>query len=194
MKSQELSAKEYQILVEQAPIMVWRADLTMGCDYFNDRWLAFTGRTMEQEHGNGWAAGVHADDLDRCLDIYTKAFARQDTFEMEYRLRRNDGVYRWILARGVPFHNEHGQFAGYIGSCIDVTARVEAEEAIKAAHKAELRTLRGLLPICSSCKKIRDDQGRWNELETYIKQRSAAEFTHSICPECAERLYPGVLL
>ena len=191
MKSSELSPQEYRTLVEQAPILIWRSDLTMLCDYFNERWLAFTGRTLEQERGNGWAAGVHPDDLGRCLQIYTEAFARQAIFAMEYRLRRHDGIYRWIMDRGAPFYDARGQFAGYIGSCVDVTERVDAQEALKAAHEAEIHTLRGLLPICSSCKKIRDDQGQWTQIETYIKQRSAAEFTHGICPDCAARLFPG---
>jgi PAS domain S-box-containing protein len=191
MKSSELSPQEYRTLVEQAPILIWRADLTMGCDYFNERWLAFTGRTLEEEQGNGWAAGVHPDDLDRCLRIYTEAFARQTIFAMEYRLRRHDGIYRWIADRGAAFYDARGQFAGYIGSCVDVTDRVEAQKALKTAHEAEIHTLHGLLPICSSCKKIRDDKGQWTQIETYIKQRSAAEFTHGICPDCAARLFPG---
>jgi PAS domain S-box-containing protein len=89
----------------------------MECDYFNEMWLAFTGRSMEQEMGNGWAEGVHPEDLDKCLKIYTDHFARREIFEMEYRLRRFDGVYRWIFDRGAPFRRGNLR----IGSCIDVT-------------------------------------------------------------------------
>ncbi len=74
---------EYAVIVEQAPILIWRADLTMGCDYFNERWLAFTGRALSQELGHGWAEGVHPDDLARCLEIYTSSFAARRVFEME---------------------------------------------------------------------------------------------------------------
>src|SRR5581483_4430509 len=95
-----LSATEYELLVEQAPIMIWRANPTSECDYFNDRWLDFRGRTMEQEIGNQWAEGVHSDDLQGCLDTYLKAFAKREVFEMEYRLKRHDGAYRWIFDRG----------------------------------------------------------------------------------------------
>jgi PAS domain S-box-containing protein len=192
MNPSELNLHEYKILVEKAPIMIWRADLTMGCDYFNDRWLAFTGRSLEQERGNGWADGVHADDLDRCLGIYTEAFGKRTTFEMEYRLRRHDGVFRWIFDRGVPYDDTTGRFAGFIGSCIDVTERVEAQVQLKAALDAELLTLRGLLPICSGCKKIRDDRGYWNQIEIYVSQHSAAQFTHSLCPECAKKFFPDL--
>lgn len=178
--SVELSREEYKLLVEKAPIMVWRAALNMECDYFNEIWLAFTGRTMEQEKGNGWAEGVHPEDFDRCLKIYTEHFAKRQVFEMEYRLRRYDGVYRWIFDRGVPYTDAAGVFKGYIGSCIDVTERKEAQEA-------ELKQLRGFLPICSYCKRIRDDKDYWEQLETYISSHSNAVFSHGICPECEPR-------
>jgi diguanylate cyclase (GGDEF)-like protein/PAS domain S-box-containing protein len=135
MENNLLSFEEYKILVEQAPIMIWRSDTTTACDYFNERWLVFTGRAMEQEIGNGWAEGVHPDDFDRCLKIYVDAFQRREIFEMEYRLRRHDGQYRWIFDRGVPFKGPDGNFAGYIGSCIDVTEKVEAREYLQKMHR-----------------------------------------------------------
>lgn len=188
----ELSKEEYRLLVEKAPIMIWRADITMGCDYFNEIWLSFTGRTMEQENGNGWAEGVHPDDFDRCLKIYTESFAKRETFEMNYRLRRADGAYRWIFDRGVPYTDAEGIFKGYIGSCIDVTERIEAEEALKKAKDEEINELRGFLPICAYCKKIRNDKNYWEQIETYISKRSAALFTHGICPDCEERLISDI--
>ncbi|HHT9107734.1 MAG TPA: sensor domain-containing diguanylate cyclase [Candidatus Wunengus sp. YC63] len=135
MDNNLLSFEEYRILVEQAPIMIWRSNTTTACDYFNERWLAFTGRTIEQEMENGWAAGVHPEDLDKCLKIYLDTFQKREVFEMEYRLRRHDGQYRWIFDRGVPFKGHNGQFAGYIGSCIDVTEKVEAREYLQKIHR-----------------------------------------------------------
>jgi PAS domain S-box-containing protein len=137
----QLSASEYQALVEQAPMLIWRANTAAECDYFNDVWLQFRGRTMEQERGNGWAEGVHPNDLERCLKTYRDAFGRLAPFEMEYRLRRHDGIYRWIFDRGVPFFDDGGQFQGYIGSCIDVTPRKEAESLLDDARKRELEHL-----------------------------------------------------
>ncbi|HSE83281.1 MAG TPA: histidine kinase dimerization/phosphoacceptor domain -containing protein, partial [Thermodesulfobacteriota bacterium] len=99
--------------------------------YFNKVWLEFTGRTREQELGNGWAEGVHPDDLERCLNTYVAAFDAREEFKMEYRLRRFDGEYRWILNNGTPRLLPDGSFAGYIGSCIDINDRKQAEETLK---------------------------------------------------------------
>ncbi len=185
-----LSHDEYALLVEQAPILVWRSDTTGLCDYFNDRWLEFRGRTLEEERGEGWAQGVHPEDLDRCLQIYRSAFTRRETFEMEYRLARHDGVYRWIFDRGVPIYAADGPFLGYIGSCIDVTARVEAEAALRRKRDEELANLRGLLPICSHCKRIRNDEGYWTQIEIYVSEHSQTDFSHGCCPDCLKREFP----
>lgn len=185
--STALSREEYALLVEKAPIMIWRANLTMGCDYFNDVWLTFTGRTMAQEAGNAWADGVHPEDRERCFATYVDHFQRRAIFEMEYRLLRHDGVYRWIFDRGVPCFDA-GTFRGYIGSCIDVTERIEAEAALKRAQESEIDKLRGFLPICSYCKRIRNDRQYWEQIEAYVSRHSRAMFTHSICPDCFERI------
>ncbi|MFA5180764.1 MAG: PAS domain S-box protein [Syntrophales bacterium] len=188
----ELTCDEYKILVEKAPIMIWRSNITMECDYFNEIWLAFTGRSMEQEVGNGWAEGVHPEDFDNCLKIYTDHFARRKIFEMLYRLRRFDGIYRWIFDRGVPFDDSAGNFKGYIGSCIDVTERIEAQEALRKAQEVEIKQLQGFLPICAYCKKIRDDEGYWNQVEKYVSDHTGVQFSHGICPACYEKEMNGI--
>ena len=139
---------------------------------------------MEQEYGHGWSEGVHPDDLDRCLKTYLDSFNKRETFEMEYRLMRFDGVYRWLFDRGSPFYDENGEFAGYIGSCIDVTERIEAQESLKNNLEEEIRVLRGIIPICSYCHEIRDDKGAWEQIDSYISKHSEATFSHSICPKC----------
>lgn len=187
----QISGAEYAVIVEQAPILIWRADASGKCDYFNERWLAFTGRSMEAELNDGWAEGVHPEDMGRCLDTYRAAFARRLSFEMEYRLRRHDGVHRWLFDRGVPFFADDGRFAGYIGSCIDVTETVEARQLLIESKEREIRRLRGLLPICMHCKKIRDDKGYWHQVEKYVSERSEATFSHGICEGCLETFYPA---
>ncbi len=184
-----LSSQEYRVLVEQAPIMIWRSGTDALCNYFNERWLAFRGRSMQEEIGNGWAAGVHPDDVGRCLKTYRDAFDELKVFEMEYRLLGHDGLYRWILDRGAPFDDTNRLFAGYIGSCIDVTDKIVAHEILRKAQEYEIKKLKGFLPICSNCKKIRNDEGYWTQVEVYVRDHSDADFTHSICPECVKKIY-----
>lgn len=124
-----LTSTEYRLLVEHSPVMIWRAGTDAKCDYFNETWLAYTGRTIEQEMGDGWAGGVHPEDFQRCVAYYLDHFQRRQPFEMEYRLRRHDGAFRWIFDRGVPYTDDAGGFAGFIGSCIDVDERRKAQVA-----------------------------------------------------------------
>lgn len=124
------SEERFRLVANTAPVMIWMAGTDKLCTYFNQPWLDFTGRPLEAELGNGWAEGVHAEDLKRCLEMYTESFDRRESFNMQYRLRRHDGEYRWLLDTGVPRFNFHGSFAGYIGSCIDITDRKLAEEAL----------------------------------------------------------------
>lgn len=112
---------QFRLLADNAPVMIWRSDLTKACDFFNQPWLEFSGRTMEEEIGFGWAEGVHPEDYDRCVEIYTTSFDRRECFTMPYRLRRYDGEYRWLLDNGRPYNDSDGNFAGYFGSCIDIT-------------------------------------------------------------------------
>mgnify|MGYP000931587766 FL=1 len=111
----------YLSVLESFPSLIWRAGLDAKCDYFNRTWLEFTGRTLAQELGDGWAEGVHPDELKPCVETYLSAFGKREPFAMEYRLRRHDGVYRWILDIGRPFHDINGEFIGYLGVCFDVS-------------------------------------------------------------------------
>lgn len=121
------SDKRFRVMVDSAPVMMWMAGLDKGCTDFNRGWLEFTGRSLSQEKGNGWAAGVHPEDLERCFEIYSTAFDQRIPFVMEYRLRRHDGQYRWIKDTGVPRFLADGNFAGYIGCCVDVEDQKQAE-------------------------------------------------------------------
>ena len=124
------SEERFRLVANAAPVLIWMSGVDKLCTYFNQGWLEFTGRSFEAELGSGWTQGIHPDDVEKCLDTYTKAFDRREPFQMEYRLRRHDGEYRWIYDQGVPRFNADASFAGYIGSCIDVTERKLAAEAL----------------------------------------------------------------
>jgi PAS domain S-box-containing protein len=124
------SEKRFHLVADTAPVMIWMSDTDKLRTYFNQPWLDFIGRPIEAELGNGWAEGVHEEDLPSCQNTYSRSFDRRKSFEMQYRLRRHDGEYRWVLDIGVPRFNGDGSFAGYIGSCIDVTTRKLAEQAL----------------------------------------------------------------
>ena len=123
------SEERFRLVANTAPVLIWMAGPDKLCNYFNQRWLEFTGRSIEAELGNGWTERVHPEDLKICLDTYTVRFDLREPFEMQYRLRRKDGEYRWISDFGVPRFDPDGSFAGYIGSCVDVTERKMVEEA-----------------------------------------------------------------
>jgi len=121
------SEERFRTVANAAPVMIWMSGTDKLCNFFNKGWLDFTGRTMEQELRNGWAEGVHTDDLEHCLEIYGSSFDARQPFTMEYRLRRNDGEYRWVLDSGIPRFGSDGTFLGYIGSCFDITERRQSE-------------------------------------------------------------------
>jgi PAS domain S-box-containing protein len=121
----------FEHLMNTAPVMIWVSGTDKLCTWFNIPWLEFTGRTMAQERGNGWTDGVQPEDFDRCLDLYTSHFDRRIPFRLEYRLRRADGEYRWILDTGVPRFDAGQAFLGYIGSCIDINAFKQAERGLQ---------------------------------------------------------------
>jgi two-component system, sensor histidine kinase PdtaS len=123
---------QFRALADHAPVLIWRSDLSMGCDFFNKPWLEFTGRRLDQELGHGWVECVHPDDRDRCMQTYTDAFAARREFSMDYRLRRHDGAWRWLLDKGRPYEVA-GQFAGFIGSCVDYTDTRQALEDYRLA-------------------------------------------------------------
>ena len=122
------SEARFRNMANTAPVLIWMSGTDKLCDFFNQVWLDFTGRPLEAELGNGWAEGVHPDDLDQCLETYVTAFDARKPFRMEYRLRHRDGQYRWILDIGVPRFDADNAFCGYIGSAIEITDQRKAQE------------------------------------------------------------------
>jgi PAS domain S-box-containing protein len=129
------SEERFRLVSNTAPVMIWMVGTDRRRTYVNQPWLQFTGRALEAELGNGWAEGIHKEDLKRYLETYSQAFDQRQSFAMEYRIRRNDGEYRWILDTGVPRFNADGNFAGYIGSCLDITDRKLAEDTLASVGR-----------------------------------------------------------
>src|SRR5499426_833309 len=136
------SEEKFRILADTAPVMVWVSGADKLRAFFNKPWLEFTGRVMEEELGYGWAEGVHEEDYDCCLETFNASCDAREPFKMEFRLRRHDGEYRWILDHGVPRYSPGGDFLGCVGSCIDITERkqVEAREREQLALEQAART------------------------------------------------------
>lgn len=117
--------------MDAAPVMIWVSGQDKLCNWFNRPWLRFTGRSMAQEVRTGWTEGVHPEDFDRCLEIYTSHFDDRKEFRMQYRLCRYDGTYRWIDDTGIPRYDRTGKFLGYIGSCVDIHDQREAQGELR---------------------------------------------------------------
>ena len=128
------SEERFRLMANSAPAMIWMAGLDKGCTWFNKPWLDFVGRPMERELGNQWVENIHPDDSDRSFRTYSSAFDARRPFSMEYRLRRHDGEYRWLLDNGIPLRGAQEEFVGYIGSCIDITERKQAEQSLRASQ------------------------------------------------------------
>ena len=128
------SESRFRSMADSAPVLLWMTDDQFRYMFFNQSWLNFTGRTMSQELGQGWVQGIHPADTCYCERAHHEAFVARQSFEIEYRLRRADGEYRWVLDKGQPHFDQTGQFVGYIGSCIDITDRKVAEEQIRASE------------------------------------------------------------
>ncbi|MGH7782324.1 MAG: PAS domain S-box protein, partial [Candidatus Binatia bacterium] len=125
------SERRFHGLADAVPILVWEVDANKSCTYVNKPWLDFTGRSLEQELGEGWPKDVHLEDFDRCVKIFTEAFDRRGTFQMEYRLRFRDGSYRWVAVQGRPVFSQDGNFKGYVGGCIDITSQKNVEQELR---------------------------------------------------------------
>ncbi|HEY1992777.1 MAG TPA: PAS domain S-box protein [Edaphobacter sp.] len=171
------SEDRFRTMADGAPVMMWMSGVDKLCTDFNRGWLTFTGRSIEQELGNGWTEGVHPDDLQRCFTIYVEAFDQRRPFSMEYRLRRYDGEYHWISDSGSPRFLPDGTFAGYIGCCVDIHdrkalefARLELARRLMSAQEAERTRV---------ARELHDGIGQEIALLGIQMQRAAA----SIAPE-----------
>ena len=183
LKESEL---RFRSMAEAAPVLIWTAGTDKLCNYFNKIWLDFTGRSLEQEMGNGWVDGVHPADFQHCLDTYLRAFDARQAFVMEYRLRRFDGEYRWLRDSGVPRHDAHGTFVGYIGSCIDVTEHHETVETLRVGKAL-------LADNASDVVWTMDLQGRLTYVSSSVEKLRGFTREEALLQTPEQTLAPGSL-
>ena len=190
------SAELFRQIADSAPVLIWLSGVDALCTWFNKPWIDFRGRTLEQEMGNGWAEGLHKDDYDRCIGIYLSNFEKRTPFQMEYRLQRADGEYRWILDHGVPRYSDTGLFLGFIGSCIDITDVTEIKQAWDTQQKISKR-LGELAAIVESSDEVIVSKNldgivtSWNAAASRVFGYTAEEMIgQSILKLIPEELHP----
>jgi PAS domain S-box-containing protein len=155
----------YLNILDNFPNPIWRAGIDTKCNFFNQAWLEFTGRTIEEEMGDGWTKGIHEEDLNQCVKIYLDSFEKRKPFQMEYRIKHKDGTYHWLLDCGTPFYDEYGNLLGYIGSCYDISEikkyhekiiqdNVELAQFNKIAVDRELKMIEMKMEVNTLLKKL----------------------------------------
>ena len=196
------SQERLQLVLDASNIGFWDRNLVTGAVQFSPRWVAMLGYTLDEIRPalSEWERLVHPDDLPTVVRVRDEHFEGLTPFyEAEYRLRTKAQEWKWILARGqVVARDAQGKPLRLTGTHTDITERKklekERERLIGELQQAlsKVKTLSGLVPICAQCKRIRDDKGYWNQLEAYIQEHSLAQFSHSFCPECSQKLYPEI--
>jgi PAS domain S-box-containing protein len=165
-----LHNKDVEAFADHSPVMMWSADSTGAREWFNRTWLTFRGRTPELERGFGWTEGVHPEDLPQTLQTLREALGKREAYECEYRLRRHDGVFRWMLSRGNPYKTD-GEFAGFLGSCFDITdhraneeklgdALIERDALLREVHHRVKNNLQTLMALMRFMRRSASEEGR----------------------------------
>lgn len=194
------STKRLEMIEESTGLAWWDQYFATGKVLRSKNWASMLGYTQEEIENdiNGWVELIHPRDREWVKEaIKMHEDGITPTFEVEHRLRTKNGQWKWILNWGkVVERDDNGQPVRAVGTHLDITIRKEMEiekalliQKLEYALK-EIKIMRGIIPICSNCKKIRDDHGSWIILESYIQERSEAEFSHGMCPECIKTCYP----
>ncbi len=189
------SIQRFKQLSKISPVGIFISDIDGKTEYWNDMLCKITGMSIEEGAGEGWAEGVHPDDQERVFNQWNESTNARADFRSEYRFIDREGNITWTVGQATSILNPQGETTGFIGTITDITdlklAEKEREKLIKDLKKAlkEIKTLKGIIPICMHCKEIRDDKGCWNKLEKYITEHSDAQFSHGLCKKCEEKYY-----
>ncbi len=176
---------DYRLLMDNVPAMIWLLDpATLTITFRNRASREFGDRPETGDVVGEWKNSVHPEDQEGYMSEFTTALAERRPVSIALRARRADGSYRWVVDQIVPYFDPSGSLACYIGSTLDITKQVEAELTLRDHERAKLEQLRSLLPICAHCKKIRDAESRWHEVEDYVSAHMPTDFSHGLCPDC----------
>ena len=196
IRSIQMNVNEHKILeqvIQGASLGYWDWNYQTCEHHVNDRWLEILGlsREYEKQHESDWADRIHPEDRERIMPVIQKHIDTGGTYVVEFRMEHSKGHWVWILGSGaVVEYDSNNKPLRLSGIHQDISERKQLEEErsqlINSLQKAlsEIRTLKGVIPICSYCHKIRDDEGAWEKLESYLSKHSDAEFSHGICPKC----------
>jgi PAS domain S-box-containing protein len=182
------SEERFRTMADTAPVMIWLAGTDKLCNYFNKGWLDFTGCSLEEEIGNGWTQNIHPEDYQRCVDNYFTAFDARQSFLIEYRLRRFDGVYRWILDRGTPRFNADRSFVGYIGSCIDISDRKHTEDDLKEMSEALSNAVEGISRVDTQGRYVAVNRAYASAIGYTPEEMIGMEWSPTVHPEDREKM------
>jgi PAS domain S-box-containing protein len=173
------SEERFRLVADTAPVLIRVSGIDKLCTYCNKSWLDFTGRSIEEELGNGWTRRVHPEDLQRCLDSYTRAFDRREPYTTEYRLRRHDGEFRWVLHSGMPRVNRDNSFAGYIVTGVDITERKLAEDRLREYERA-VESAEEMIAVVDREYRILIANRKYATMRNMPKEQVVGHFTHEV--------------
>jgi PAS domain S-box-containing protein len=187
---EEIRANEqrFRRLADQSKVLIWQSDVSGACTWCNRAWLDFVGRTMDEESGDGWARGIHPDDAAECVGTYRGSFEFRRPFTLTSRFRRHDGEYRWLMITGGPVEDGAGEFTGFMGSCFDVTDRLQAEKRVRESLREKERLLREKDVLLREIHhRVKNNLSVVASL-LYLKSASAPAGTAGVLRDCRERV------
>jgi diguanylate cyclase (GGDEF)-like protein/PAS domain S-box-containing protein len=177
------SEERFRLMADHAPVLIWISGNDALRYFFNQSWLFFTGRTLEQEVGNGWIENIHPEDREEFLKVYQHKFQLREQFSLEYRLKRADGEYRWLLEKGIPQVNQTREFTGYIGSCIDVTESKKNRQQLREIN-AQLRD--GM----NALEQRNQEMVLLGEMNSFVQASSSLQEAHQMLADLLKPLFP----
>jgi PAS domain S-box-containing protein len=185
--------ERYDLATQAANVGVWDWNIQTGEFYLDKNVKQILGYNDEEIPNDldVWVTYVHPEDKQRVMEAaqaHIDGKTRQ--YICEHRMVHKDGSIRWIFCRGLATRDADGEAIRMFGTDMDITDRktieIERDKLVQELRDAltRIKQLSGLLPICSVCKKIRDENGQWHQLENFIHEHSEADFSHGLCPDC----------